>query len=86
MGAIDRSRSGFCAWSTCFDHRSQHGAQLVWLSRRIQALRSDWPDAAEDVVKLLIRRDVMFDAYVQAVNEVMISISQSRAQDIPARG
>jgi hypothetical protein len=36
---------------------------------RIQALVSNWDAAAEDIVKLLIKHDVMFDAYLQAIRE-----------------
>jgi|GEM_PF-3243907 hypothetical protein len=36
---------------------------------RIQALSSSWDTAAEDIVKLLIAYDVMFDAYLQAIRD-----------------
>lgn len=33
----------------------------------MQALKSDWDGAAQEIVKLLVKNEVMFDAYVQAL-------------------
>lgn len=36
---------------------------------KFQALRADWDDAAEGIVKLLMKQDGMFSAYIQALRD-----------------
>ena len=56
---------------------------------KFQALTSDWDDAAEGIVKLLINRDRMFSAYIQALRSCTGWNNGERALSgffLPSRG
>lgn len=52
----------------------------------VQALKTKWDNAAEEIVKLLIRKRQMFDAYVQAVRDCPnFETANKLAKILPAR-